>query len=122
MTGTAVESTTSVRDAELYQLIGQARELWGGCQKVYENHDKTVETYREMEERAMADFLDPHLELEKEIALVRPATPEGLRAKAQYALDYGDHLACVNEPLFASIVFNVAGRETPPWDKLDGLA
>jgi hypothetical protein len=59
MTGTAVESTTSVRDAELYQLIGQARELWVGCQKVYENHDKTVETYREMEERAMADFLDP---------------------------------------------------------------
>jgi hypothetical protein len=33
-----------------------------GCQKVYDNHDGTVETYREMEERAMCDFIDPHLE------------------------------------------------------------
>jgi hypothetical protein len=53
---------------------------------------------------------------------MRPAIPEGLRAKAQYALDYGDHLAFATSPLFVSIVFNVAGRETPPWDKLDGLA
>jgi hypothetical protein len=106
-------------DAELLRLINAARALWTACQAVYKNHDETIETYREMEERVIANFLDPQAELENRIALTCPATLEGLRAKARYALDCGDNLECANTPIFSSIVHDLAERETPSWNKLE---
>jgi hypothetical protein len=118
MTGTAVEGTTDMCDAKLLRLIGEARSIMVSYEAVFDNHDETVETYKDMEKRAVADFLNPYTELEKEITLMPPVTREGLRAKAEFALD--TNLMWANTPIFSSVVHHLAERETPPWSKLWG--
>jgi hypothetical protein len=106
-----VSAMPKAGDVELLRLIAQARSLWASNEACFANHDETVETYEQMEERSHG-FAIPFYEQQTEISLICPLTDEGLKAKAEFALDCGfaEEAEETEKPILA-VVHDVARRK-----------